>query len=646
MPPSVARVRETAGRKEKPLKKISFKNLSPDQRKRRVGAGICALAASAILWILMLSGVLYNADLRFQDLLFQHPSREKEPCAIVVIGIDSYALEKNGGQPWDAQRYAQLIWELNSQEDCRPAAIGLDVLFTESSYPDGAQVLGPVLRQAGNVVLACSTQYTGRLTVYSTQSSRTAFVNVSDPELILPARELMDAAQVGHTIPLFDTDGVARRHLWSLTGEEGETILSMPYLMYLRYCQVNGLEPDFSPDLRQRNSWGIPFSRMPGGYYVYSAQDILDGAYDPSVLKDAMVYVGPYHTRSADEYLSPVDYSHPMNPVEYMANITAAMVENRSWQDLPEGRQMVVLGAICFLLTLYVGMTGRLWKGFLAGAAALAACLAAAVGLCQLGMTTHTLWALETVVMSVGVGTLYRGWLWVLERRRVADRLQRYLDPQIVRELTRPGAVFSGSGQVSEVAVLFADIRGFTAMSEKLPADAIIAILNEYLTLTSDCIKSRGGTVDKFIGDSTMALWGAPLPCEDPAYAACCAAMDMVERARKLAARTRRRYGYEVGFGVGVHYGPAVVGNIGSPERMDYTAVGDTVNTAQRLESLAPGGQVYISRRVCDLLGDRGLVRSVGENVFLKGKSGGVEVFVLEQLEREQTSGLPKEDKE
>lgn len=594
----------------------------------------------------MLSGVLYNADLRFQDLLFQSPSQTKEAGSIVVIGVDGYALEKNDGQPWDAQMYARLIQELNSQEDCRPAAIGLDVLFTESAYPDGPQVLGPVFQQAGNVILACSTQYTGRLTVYSTQSSRTAFVNVSDPELILPAQELMDAAQVGHTVPLFDTDGVARRHLWSLTDQDGKTILSMPYLMYLRYCQVNGLEAEFSPDLRQRNSWGIPFSRMPGGYYVYSAQDILDGAYDPYVLKDAMVYVGPYHTGAADEYLSPVNYSHPMNPVEYLGNITAAMVENRSWQDLPEGRQMAVLGLICFLLTLYAGLASRLYKRILAGLAVLAVCLGAAVGLCRMGMTTHTLWALETVVMSVGIGVLYRGWLWVLERRRVADRLQRYLDPQIVRELTRPGAVLSGSGQVSEVAVLFADIRGFTAMSEKLPADAIIAILNEYLTLTSDCVKSRGGTVDKFIGDSTMALWGAPLSCEDPAYAACCAAMDMVEGARRLAAQTRRRYGYEVAFGVGIHFGPAVVGNIGSPERMDYTAVGDTVNTAQRLESLAPGGKVYISRRVCDLLGDRGRVQSVGENILLKGKSGGVEVFLLEQLERPQAPCHPKEDKE
>lgn len=628
------------------LRRIYLKKTTPEKRRQIVGGGICALAAMGILVIFMLLGVLYNADLRFQDMLFQRPSHEKQPSDIVVIGVDSYALEKNQGQPWDVELYAELIQELNSQEDCRPAAIGLDVLITESSYPDGAQVLAPVLREAGNVVLACSTQYTGRLTVYSTQLSRTAFVNVSDPELILPAQELMDVAQVGHTVPLFDTDGVVRRHMWSLTDQEGGEILSMPYLMYLKYCQVNGLEAEFSPDLKFRNSWVIPFSRLPGGYYVYSAQDILTGAYDPRILKNAMVYVGAYHTAAADEYLSPVDYSHPMNPVECMANISAAMVANKSWQNLPDNRQIAVLAVLCFLLTFYVSITGRLWQGLLAGAVALVGCLTAAIGLCHLGMTTHTLWALEMVALSVGMGALYRGWLWVQERRRVADRLQRYLDPQIVRELTRPGTRFHTSGQVSQVAVLFADIRGFTTMSEKLPADAIIAILNEYLTLTSDCIKRRGGTVDKFIGDSTMALWGAPLECEDSAYAACCAAMDMVEQARLLAAKTQRRYGYQVEFGVGVHFGPAVVGNIGSPERMDYTAVGDTVNTAQRLEAHAPGGKVYISRRVYDLLNGRGQVRSVGSNVRLKGKSGGVEVLELEQLERSGIPDLPKEDVE
>ena len=140
------------------------------------------------------------------------------------------------------------------------------------------------------------------------------------------------------------------------------------------------------------------------------------------------------------------------------------------------------------------------------------------------------------------------------------------------------------------------------------------------------------GTLDKFVGDCTMAFWNAPLPQDDPIYLACCAAMDMVEGAKALGQELTERFGRSVSFGVGVHYGPAVVGNIGAPKRMDYTAIGDTVNTASRLESNAPAGTVYISRVVADALGERAQTTSLGGTIKLKGKAEGFEVLTLDAL--------------
>ena len=115
-------------------------------------------------------------------------------------------------------------------------------------------------------------------------------------------------------------------------------------------------------------------------------------------------------------------------------------------------------------------------------------------------------------------------------------------------------------------------------------------------------------------------------------YLACKAAMDMVERSKALGEELQAKYGRTVSFGVGVHVGPAVIGNIGAPQRMDYTAIGDTVNTSARLEANAPGGKVLISRAVADALGDRAEVTSLGGSIKLKGKAEGFETLTLDAL--------------
>ena len=157
-------------------------------------------------------------------------------------------------------------------------------------------------------------------------------------------------------------------------------------------------------------------------------------------------------------------------------------------------------------------------------------------------------------------------------------------------------------------------------------------ILNQYLTMTSSCVEKNNGTLDKFVGDCTMAFWGAPFTIDDPVYHACKTAMDIIHGAEELSAKLEAETGETLRCGVGVNYGPAVVGNIGSEKHMDYTAIGDTVNTAARLEANAPGGMVYISRVVADMLGDRAKTTSLGGSIKLKGKKEGFEVLSLEEL--------------
>ena len=220
------------------------------------------------------------------------------------------------------------------------------------------------------------------------------------------------------------------------------------------------------------------------------------------------------------------------------------------------------------------------------------------------------------------------------ERLRVQHTFGHYIDPAVMKQLLEQGESALGlGGKLCDIAVLFVDVRGFTTMSEALDPPTVVEIINRYLTLTTECIMKNHGTLDKFVGDCTMAFWNAPVPQEDAVYLACRAAMDMVEGSKAVGEELMARFGRTVSFGIGVNWGSAVVGNIGAPKRMDYTAIGDTVNTAARLEANAPGGTVYISRAVADILGNRAKTTSLGGTIKLKGKAEGFEILTLDELE-------------
>ena len=158
-------------------------------------------------------------------------------------------------------------------------------------------------------------------------------------------------------------------------------------------------------------------------------------------------------------------------------------------------------------------------------------------------------------------------------------------------------------------------------------------VLNEYLRLTTQSIFDNGGTLDKFVGDATMAVFNAPFDLDDYIFRAVCTAWDMKEGSDRLSERFRERFGKTVSFGIGVNCGNAVVGNIGCDFRMDYTAIGDTVNTAARLESSAKAGQILISSDVYEAVRERVEVTPIGE-IPLKGKSNGVFVYQVDQVKR------------
>lgn len=177
----------------------------------------------------------------------------------------------------------------------------------------------------------------------------------------------------------------------------------------------------------------------------------------------------------------------------------------------------------------------------------------------------------------------------------VRSNFERYFAPQLAARIaSSPDAIRLG-GEKRQVAVLFSDIRGFTALSEAMNPDDIASLLTEYFTEMVECVFRHGGTLDKFIGDSVMAQWGAPLSAPDDPDRAMSAALDMIRELDALNDKWRGQGRPELQIGIGLTYGEVFAGNIGSDRRLEYTVLGDTVNTAHRLCSVAVGGQILIS---------------------------------------------------
>ena len=208
----------------------------------------------------------------------------------------------------------------------------------------------------------------------------------------------------------------------------------------------------------------------------------------------------------------------------------------------------------------------------------------------------------------------------------VRSNFERYFAPQLAARIAGSDEASRLGGDKRTVAVLFSDIRGFTALSETMNPDAMATLLTEYFTEMVECVFRHDGTLDKFIGDAVMAQWGAPLGNPDDADRAMGAALDMMKALDMLNARWKAEGRPTLQIGIGLNHGEAFAGNIGSERRLEFTVIGDTVNTASRLCSAADSGEILISDEMRRALSSPPALdeRPV---VGLKGKSQSIPVY-------------------
>lgn len=567
-------------------------------------AAVCLLAANPF----------FRASGRLQDLLYQMPRKIMSGLYIIPAGDGT-------GASTLRQDAAAAIEALNADPDNRPAVIGVDVPLYGRGEPEADDALTQAVLDAGNVVLTSSIHYDhqiirdkGRFVL-----SGTSISSVQEP---VPP---LDTAASGFTNVFLDRDGRMRNGMLR-TEYEGEAYDHFAYAVYEKFARAQGAAPQ-PPPTDRREMWYVDFSGKAGAFHVgITWRDLWEGKVPASSFRGAIVLLCEgaagtelFHTPLGKE-----------SATEVYANMIQALSQGIVKHRVPAPVLALVMVALLF------GCNFLIKKGLLPAVATTAACVVGWPVVCMLlyHLANILLEPLYLPLLCVGLFVYHMAYDWVQEMRarvNVRRKLRRYLSPETANRLLL-NHVSLEKPEKREIAVLFVDIRGFTPLSESLAPSQMAELLNEYLTLTSTAIFHNGGTLDKFIGDATMGFFNAPLDQDDYVYHAVKAAMEIAAGGERIRESIRKKFGRNIYFGIGVHFGSAVVGEIGSDSRRDYTAVGDTVNTASRLESNAGAGEVLVSLKVCEALEGRLQASFVGERQ-IKGKSKPMLLYRVDSLD-------------
>jgi adenylate cyclase len=663
-------------------------------RKAAIGVALGVLAGALVLTIAATTSLLDRYELTTYDwrmrLKADPQSVSKDIVFLEINDLSIRDLEVSYNMRWPWPRVAiGLAIEFLRRAPARVVAV--DVSFPEHDHvlkyvfddPDDEwsgsqsdQNLAENVAKAGNIVLLADAVYEG--IVGGAEDKNAAHWKGSPfsagplaeprPLVLTPYQSLTDAAgALGHNFLAMDEDGTARRMSPFIVSDGKQ----LPSLGVAAALIAGGFRPDEVgadgsylrigdrriPLVHHRvgdhEQWAMlvnylspaivkgPSGALERPYQTYqfkdvfaAEQEILAGKtprIDPAVFKDKIVFVGMTASGLLDVFDTPMstDKSGSMPGIQLHASMAQSILDNRFIAPASTRSRVASL----FIMSITVGLLAA----FLPFTGAIAASLALfggwtwfTVGAFRGGLWLNLLQPLTGGVLAIFFGTAYRYFVEDAEKRKVSKLFGRYVSKDVYAHLmTNPERAELG-GARREMSVLFSDIRGFTTVTERGNPEELVSQLNEYFTRMVAVVFRHEGTVDKFVGDMVMALFGAPL--DDPEHAdhAVAAAVDMVHELGQLNREWASRGMAQLDIGVGVNSGDMIAGNIGSSSIMSYTVIGDNVNLGSRLESLNKEykTRIIISDATRSRLKTAYDTRPLGD-VVVKGKSKAVAIFEI-----------------
>ncbi|MCU0791534.1 MAG: adenylate/guanylate cyclase domain-containing protein [Opitutaceae bacterium] len=654
--------------------------------------------ALSLLWLLLdQSQALKPVEKLTEDARFKARGPLPSPLNLIYVDIDGQAQTELGNFPWDRGIFAQVCETLITHGGVK--AIGIDVVFSEAGIPNladrarlqrGQAEFGRFLFGGAPVVLAAS---------YASGVQTAADGSVISRELpLVKSKQGKDAPEVpqwrmgpmifspplvglidtlgGHTrrVPLYSPAAdrkyyqlsleLARLHFGlkpedvrvspdrvDLTRQGGEVVRSVP-LIDEQMVEVNWFSPwidDGNPRISLAEIYKLAQMARSDNP---EAKATVKEWFSDGVFKDAIVLIGPVDPLLQDLAPTPFD-AEPVPKVGVHGNMLKTIVSGRFIHYPPSW----FLPAITLLLTALVAGLSLASEGAKSAVLrALAAALLVGYVACGFWIFEWADWMLPmTVPVASALSAAFVGGAAQLvlaqqQKSRIKGLFGAYLAPSVVSQMVDSGQEPRLGGVEEEITAYFSDVQSFSTFSEVLTPAQLVELMNEYLTACTDIVQAEGGTLDKYIGDAVVAMYGAPLALPDHAFHAAVAALrvqrrcgDLREKWRhEMAAKNWPEIVTRLRTRIGLNTGRAVVGNMGSQTRFSYTMMGDTVNLAARMESGAKAWGVFTmcteaTREAClKVDAERIVFRALGR-VVVKGRKAPVPIYELVGLKEDVT---------
>jgi adenylate cyclase len=595
---------------------------------------LIALVVGAVVTLLVIAfaiaGLGVDLELKTLDYRFILQGTRSPRSDIVLVGVTEASLAELGAFPWPRATHAAFVEKVAAGG---ARAIVFDVMFVDpASDPAQDLLFAKAIRRAGNVVLAAVAEFGADAAPGVSGVPRARQVR-------MPVAALADAAAgVGVINVLPDQDRLIRTVPLAVEGPDGKRLWSLSAQAVRQYLGIPAAEVRLASGRLILGALDVPTDRWArmyvnftggaGNFPVLDYHKVLSGAVPASALAGKLVLVAPMAAGLGDAKMTPfalLDRGE-MFGGEIHANAIDTMLRRNFLRPASLGVTIPLVAAFAMasgaaVEFLHPAVAGGLLTGMLLGLFALAQ-----AAFSRAGSIIELVYPALAVILTYGSSLLMRFLAEESERRRVQRTFSRYVSRTVVDEILKnPDAITLG-GTLREISVLFADLRGFTPMSEKLPPKRVVEILNQYLAKMVGAVFETQGTLDKFMGDCVMAFWNSPVPQADHAVRAVRTGIALQRAVEAMRPLIEAEGFVPPKVGVGINTGEAVVGNIGTVDRLEFTAIGDHVNLASRLKDLAAGGEILVGQATYDLMGEAFVVEAAPP-AEVKGKAELVPVY-------------------